>query len=137
MHALAVESNYNKPSFNVINTHQHESVQSVKVIDLIKRRAEMKDKFYSIEVSHFGNLSLNFNDFTVASLFTSVTWFKDNLEVENDCVEPSVHLISAITSTPTLLHLTCYKLTEMMLDKLLKLKINNFLALRGGNFLQI
>lgn len=134
MHALAIESNSYKPSFNVINTHQHEPLKSVKVIDLIKRRAEMKDRFYSIEVSNFGNLSLNFNDFAVAPLFTSVTWLKDNMEMANDVVAPSVQLINAITSTPTLLHLTCYKLTESKLDKLLKMKVNNFLVLRGGNF---
>lgn len=134
MHALIIEPKSNKSSFNVINTQQDESFQSVKVIDLIGRRTYTRDRFYSIEVSPSDNLLLNFNDFTVQPLFTSVTWFKDNVEVENDAVEPAVQLINAITSTPTLLHLTCYKLTEMKLEKLMKMKLTNVLALRGGNF---
>lgn len=135
MHALVTESKSNKLSFNVINTQQDITVQSVKVIDLISRRTCTRERFYSIEVSPSDNLSLNFNDFTVQPLFTSVTWFTDNVEVEDDAVEPSVQLINAITSTPMLLHLTCYKLTEMTLEKLMKLNLTNILALRGGNFI--
>lgn len=133
MHALTTESESNKLPFNVVNTQSHESFQSVKVIDLIQRRTEMKHRFYSIEVSNFGNFLLNFNHFTVQPLFTSVTWFKDNVEVDNESVEPAVELMNEITSTPTLLHLTCYKLNEMKIDKLLKMKFGNFLVLRGGN----
>lgn len=134
MHALVIERKSNKSSFNVINRQLDESFQYVKVIDLIGRRTYRRERFYSIEVSPSDNLLLNFNDFTVQPLFTSVTWFKDNVEVENDAVEPAVQLINAITSTPALLHLTCYKLTEMKLEKLMKMKLTNVLALRGGNF---
>lgn len=133
MHASAIKSKSNKPSFTVINTPQHESLQSVKVIDLINGRMKTRDRFYSIEVSHFGNLSLNYNDFTVAPLFTSVTWSKDNLEMGNDSIEPAVQLINEIKSTPTLLHLTCHLLSELTLEKLLKMKFSNLLVLRGGN----
>lgn len=137
MQALVIESKPDKPSFKVINTqHDDESIQSVKIIDLIRRRTDTGEKFYSIEVSHSDNLLLNFNDFTVQPLFTSVTWFiKDNVEVENGVVNPAVPLINAITSTPTLLHLTCHQLTHITIEKLLKMKFANILALRGGNFL--
>lgn len=134
MHALVIERKSKKSSFNVINTQLDESFQNVKVIDLIGRRTYRRERFYSIEVSPSDNLLLNFNDFTVQPLFTSVTWFKDNVKVENDAVEPAVQLINAITSTPALLHLTCYKLTKMKLEKLMKMKLTNVLALRGGNF---
>lgn len=134
MHALVIERKSNKSSFSVINTQLDESFQYVKVIDLIGRRTYRRERFYSIEVSPSDNILLNFNDFTVQPLFTSVTWFKDNVEVENDAVEPAVQLINAITSTPALLHLTCYKLTETKLENLMKMKLTNVLALRGGNF---
>lgn len=135
MQSLIIESKSNKPSLHVINTQHDESFQSVKVIDLIRRRTDTGERFYAIEVSHSDNLLLDFNEFTVQPLFTSVTWFiKDNVKAENDVVNPAVPLINAITSTPTLLHLACYQLTEMTLDKLLKMKFTNFLALRGGNF---
>lgn len=119
----------------MINAQQDKSFQSVKVIDLIRKCTSARERFYSIEVSYSDNISLNFNDFTVPPLFTSVTWFKNNVEIENDCVEPAVRLINAITSTATLLHLACYKLTESRLDKLLKAKLTNVLAVRGGNFI--
>lgn len=133
MHALVIGNGFHKPSFNVINTQQDESIQSVKVVDLISERIDTRDRFYSIEVSPFDNLLLNFNEFTVPPLFTSVTWFKDNVAVQNDAVEPAVQLTNAITSTPTLMHLTCYKLTELTLGKLMDMKLTNVLALRGGN----
>lgn len=136
MHAIIIERKSIKPStFNVINSQQDKSIQTVKIIDLIRRRINARERFYSIEVSPSDNLLLNFNDFTVQPLFTSVTWFKDNVEIENDAVEPAVQLINAITSTATLLHLTCYKMTESKLEKLLLMKITNVLALRGGNLL--
>ncbi|KAG4075152.1 hypothetical protein HA402_006169 [Bradysia odoriphaga] len=131
MHAINGESKPNKPSLIVINTQQDKSAQSIKVVDLIRTRTRTKERFYSIEVSHSSSLLLNFNDFLVQPLFTSVTWFSDNVEVENYSVEPSVRLINAITSTPTLLHLTCYKLTEDKLAKILTKKLTNVLALRG------
>lgn len=137
MEALGVKNECNKPSFKVINTRQDNSFQSVKVIDLIRRRMDAKEKFYSVEVSHSGHLLLNFNDFSVQPLFTSVTWFEDNVNEGNIAEKPAVQLINAITSTPTLLHLTCYKLTELNLEKLLKMKPTNILAIRGGNFLYI
>ncbi len=119
----------------MINTQQDKYFQSVKVIDLIRDRSYARDRFYSIELSHSDNLSLNFNDFNVQPLFSSVTWFSSNLGVDNDTVEPAVQLMNAITSTPTLLHLTCYKLTEMTIEKLLNMKLTNVLALRGGKFI--
>ncbi|XP_037029139.1 methylenetetrahydrofolate reductase [Bradysia coprophila] len=131
MHAINGERKPNKPSLIVINTQQDKSAQSTKVVDLIRTRTRTKERFYSIEVSHSGSLLLNFNDFLVQPLFTSVTWFRDNLEAENDSVEPSVRLMNAIKSTPTLLHLTCYQLTEEKIEKLLKMKLTNVLALRG------
>jgi len=131
MHALAIEGKSNNQLFNVINIQHHEINQSVKVIDHIQRRKETKGRFYSIEISTFGNLLLNFNDFPVQPLFTSVTWFKDNLEVENESVEPAIQLVNGITSTPTLLHLTCYKMSEIKLEKLLNTNSTNILATRG------
>lgn len=136
MHELAIESEHNKPLFKVVNTtSKHDSMQSIKVIDHIHRRVKIKKRFYSIEVSNLDNLQLNFNEFTIKPLFTSVTWFKDNTKMENESEMPAVQLIHEITSTPTVLHLTCSELNEMKLDKLLDLNIHNILALRGGNFI--
>lgn len=132
MDALVVQSECDKPSFHVINTQQDNSIQSVKIIDLIRSRTNARERFYSIEVSHSAHLLLDFNEFPVQPLFTSVTWFEENVEHENYSMAPAVQLINAITSTPTLLHLTCYKLTELALEKLLQMKFTNVLALRGG-----
>lgn len=134
MQASVVDSKTNKPTaFNVINTQQDKSIQCVKVIDLIRKRINAKERFYSIEISHSDGLLLNFNDFSVPPLFTSVAWFKENVELDDESqTEPAVQLINAITSTPTLLHLTCYKMTDVKLDKLLNMNVSNVLALRGG-----
>lgn len=134
MQALVADSKSYTPPFNVINTLQDKSIQSVKVIELIRERMNARrERFYSIEVSYTADLSLNFNDFTVQPLFTSVTWLKDSAELENPMkTEPAVQLINAITSTATVLHVTCYKLTETTLEKLIKAKRSNILALRGG-----
>lgn len=133
MHSSDVESKPNKPTPIVINTQKDKSVQSAKVIDLIRARTRTSRRFYSIEISHSGNLLLNFNDFIVQPLFTSVTWLNNNVDVENDdTVEPSVQLMNSITSTPIVLHLTCYQLTEKKIAELLTMKLTNVLALRGG-----
>ncbi|KAJ6635606.1 Methylenetetrahydrofolate reductase [Pseudolycoriella hygida] len=134
MHALVDESKSNRSSFSVINARRDQPLPSQKIIDLIRRRMDSNEKFYSIETSVSHDLLLNFDEFTVLPLFTSITWFAENVEMDsddNDFVEPAVQLINAITTTPTLLHLTCYKLTERKIERLLRKTLYNVLALRG------
>lgn len=140
MHEIAIDTNNNDETCEIINIHNQQSTRnnndnkSIKIIDIINENKRKQKYFYSIEVSPIKQLDLNYNEFNELPAFTAVTWLSDkNINCPLNVTPPSVEMIDKlIESTPVMLHLSCYKLSELKLNEILKFGIKNILALRGG-----
>ena len=133
MHQL--ERSPAKQFLHVINSS---IANDANIANLILDYKQRKKRFYSIEVSPFGSC-LNFHRFSLPPLFTSIVWLpipngsSSNAEFVKQL--PAICVAKSIKTTPILLHLSCYEMTEDLLKDILKMDFKNILAIRGGNFI--
>lgn len=139
MHEIAIENE--NETCEIIHHHQQQysiniENNSIKIIDIINANNRKQKYFYSIEVSPLKQLHLNYNEFVELPAFTAVTWLSDtNINCPLNAVPPSIAMVKQIIqSTPVMLHLSCYKLSELKLDEILKCNLKNILALKGGKY---
>lgn len=139
MHEVAIDIGYRLGKINVVDAI--ESIRTDAVVNLdhvIRDKIANKKRFYAIEVSPVPSTEeLNFNDFDVLPVFTSITWLLDhNLRQPTLDDAPALKLANFVRkSSPVLSHLTCYQMTENHLRGiLLEHNVENVLALRGGMY---
>lgn len=101
----------------------------------IEKRINEQKRFFGIEISPANSGDLDYNQFPVQPLFTSIAWlFDTNVNYHPLSTAPAIRLgKSAQHCSPVLMHLTCYKLTDAKLREFLDLEFKNILALKGGN----
>lgn len=137
MHEFAIDINNPKASFKVIPSPAGNSENTSKSLnDLIESKIKANKRFFGIEVSPAakGN-DLDYGKFgTAQPLFTSVTWLgDDNLKFDSLSKAPAIQLGKTVEKcNPLLMHLTCHKLTPILLHEFLDLGFRNVLALKGG-----
>lgn len=137
MHEFAIDADNPTASFKVIppTTSGGENT-SQNLNELIESHIKAKKRFFGIEISPAakGN-DLDYRKFTIAQpLFTSVTWLSDdNLKNDSLSKAPAIQLGKTVEKcNRLLLHLTCYKLTQTLLNEILDLGFRNILAMKGG-----
>lgn len=107
--------------------------QNIK--ELITSQINQQKRFYSIEIMPIANDdTLNYDDFPVKPLFTSVTWLSDTkMEAQHMADSPSLKIAASLKRiTPIMVHLTLRHLTDANLVDILATNVQNILALRGG-----
>lgn len=101
-----------------------------KIKKLLIDRNEIKKHFFSIEVTPKPNrLDIDYSQFPIEPLFTSITWIgDDNLKYDRVTDSPALKMIDNLTKKkqPCLSHVCCYKLTEKQLDDMLDECVNLF-----------
>lgn len=137
MHEIAIDTGNRFGKFNVVDAIRSTPTDSTVDLDkVIRDKIANKSRFYGIEVSPVPSTEeLNFNEFDVSPVFTSITWLLDhNLRQATLADAPALKLATVVRkSNPVLSHLTCYKFTENQLREiLLEHHVENVLALRGG-----
>lgn len=133
MHELAIDDGQHSGKLNVIDADH--SPDTSNLDEIIRKKIKEQKPFYAIEVSPVpSSEELNFKKYSPAPVFTSITWlFDNNLKTDLAADAPAIQLAELVKkSTPVLLHLTCYKLTESKLIDILNTGVDNVLALRGG-----
>lgn len=137
MHEVAIDIGNRFGTINVIDAVRISPTNAaVDLEKVIRDKIANKKRFYGIEVSPVPSTEeLNFNEFDVPPVFTSVTWLLDhNLRQTTLGEAPALKLATVVrNSCPVLSHLTCYQMTENQLREiLLENHVENVLALRGG-----
>lgn len=137
MHEVAIDTGNRFGKFNVVDAvHGAPTNNAIDLDQVIRDKIANKKRFYGIEVSPVPSTEeLNFNEFDVAPVFTSITWLLDhNLRQATLGDAPALKLAAVVRkSNPVLSHLTCYRMTENQLREiLLEHQVDNVLALRGG-----
>lgn len=118
----------------VVNcSRQAEKIALSKVI-CEKLKVENRDQFYSFEVTPNKNLKIDLSKFQKLPLFIDVNWLRDdNLKVDSIQDSPAFQITKSIQSTYIVNSITCYKMTEKLLDEILNCDfIMNLNILRGG-----
>lgn len=136
MHELAIETGNHTGKINVVDAESNLNGDDIIDLDqVIQEKIAQKKRFYAIEVSPVPSAEdLNYRQFNVQPVFTSITWLLDhNIRIEPIGDAPALKLAQVIRkSNPVLSHLTCFKMTANKLEEILNHNVKNVLALRGG-----